>query len=347
VNEEDKGIHVIDNSNPSFPQNVAFINIPGNLDLTVKDKILYADSYIDLVALDISDPKKAKEIWRNQNVFPQRNYNGWAGDPAKGVVTGWIESDTTIEQKCTTYSPVIFYDNAYAGLASSPGTSSSTTPGTGINGSQARFAISNEFLYCLSGTDMLLYNIQIANQPVPDGKVTDLWNAETLFPYDGYLFTGSTTGVSIFDNSNPSSPLLLSTLAHFTGCDPVVAQGNYAYFTMHSGNTCQQAFNELSVIDISDKHSPWIAGSYTLTSPHGLGIDGKNLFVCDDAAGVKFYDVSDPVSIQLKQTVQAGSTRDVIPFNGLLIEVSVEGIYQFDYSTGVLNQISFIAAGGN
>lgn len=32
INEVDKGIHVIDNTNPSAPQNVAFINIPGNLD---------------------------------------------------------------------------------------------------------------------------------------------------------------------------------------------------------------------------------------------------------------------------------------------------------------------------
>ncbi len=43
------------------------------------------------------------------------------------------------------------------------------------------------------------------------------------------------TGVSIYDNTNPSSPSLLSTLAHFTGCDPVVAQGNYAYYTIHAG----------------------------------------------------------------------------------------------------------------
>lgn len=60
LNEIDRGIHVIDNSNPSSPKNVAFIDIPGNMDLAVKGNILYADLYIDLVAIDITDPLHAE-----------------------------------------------------------------------------------------------------------------------------------------------------------------------------------------------------------------------------------------------------------------------------------------------
>src|SRR5215217_1295943 len=36
LNEIDKGIHVIDNSDPSQPKNISFINIPGNMDIAVK-----------------------------------------------------------------------------------------------------------------------------------------------------------------------------------------------------------------------------------------------------------------------------------------------------------------------
>lgn len=60
LNELDKGIHIIDNSNPAQPKNVAFIDIPGNLDLAVKGNTLYADLYTDLVAIDITDPLAAK-----------------------------------------------------------------------------------------------------------------------------------------------------------------------------------------------------------------------------------------------------------------------------------------------
>src|SRR5690348_6755403 len=35
LNDLQKGIHVIDNSNPSTPKNVAFISIPGNVDMAV------------------------------------------------------------------------------------------------------------------------------------------------------------------------------------------------------------------------------------------------------------------------------------------------------------------------
>ena len=35
LNDLDKGVHVIDNSNPAQPRKIAFINIPGNEDIAV------------------------------------------------------------------------------------------------------------------------------------------------------------------------------------------------------------------------------------------------------------------------------------------------------------------------
>src|ERR1035437_5595845 len=54
--ETEKGIHIIDNTNPSSPVNKAFITIPGNEDITVQGNILYADCYTDLMAIDVSNP---------------------------------------------------------------------------------------------------------------------------------------------------------------------------------------------------------------------------------------------------------------------------------------------------
>ncbi|HAK12452.1 MAG TPA: hypothetical protein DCO78_11180, partial [Chitinophagaceae bacterium] len=45
LNEIDKGIHIIDNSNPAAPVNKYFIAIPGNQDLAVSGNFLYADLY--------------------------------------------------------------------------------------------------------------------------------------------------------------------------------------------------------------------------------------------------------------------------------------------------------------
>jgi len=351
VNEVNKGIHVIDNSDPSSPMNVAFINIPGNLDIAVKDQILYADSYIDLVAIDISDPLNAKEIWRDQQVFDQRAYQGWTADASMGVITDWVERDTTLEQNCSNPGPWYWMegDVMFAGTSSSSGgggggggSNTTVTPGIGVAGSMSRFGIASDHLYCLNSSSISLFDITNASAPTDQGMVSGLWNAETLFPYEDKLFVGTTTGVSIYNNTSPSSPSLLSTITHVTGCDPVVVQGDYAYSTIHAGNLCGQNFNELDVINVSNASSPYIAVTYPLSKPYGLGIDGTNLFVCDDVSGLKMYDVHASGSLTLKQEVSAGTTRDVIAISGWLLLVSVEGLYQFNYSNGTLNQLSFI-----
>ena len=64
------GIHVIDNRDPSNPKNVAFIDLPGNADMHVRNNMLYADSYVDLVWLDITDPAKPVYKGRKAEVFP-------------------------------------------------------------------------------------------------------------------------------------------------------------------------------------------------------------------------------------------------------------------------------------
>src|SRR5579872_5159343 len=51
LNDVNKGIHVIDNSNPSHPSPVAFLNIPGNLNIAIRNNVLYADMYADVLSL--------------------------------------------------------------------------------------------------------------------------------------------------------------------------------------------------------------------------------------------------------------------------------------------------------
>ncbi|MDP2115479.1 MAG: hypothetical protein Q8K69_15640, partial [Bacteroidota bacterium] len=70
INEKMKGVHVYDVSNPANPQNKGFIEIPGNVDIAIKENILYADSYIDLVSIDVSSFASIKETGRVKKIFP-------------------------------------------------------------------------------------------------------------------------------------------------------------------------------------------------------------------------------------------------------------------------------------
>jgi len=96
------GIHVLDNSDPASPVNAAFIEVPGNTELSIRDNYLYADSYIDLVTLDISDPSNVVEVARQEDIFPYDEYQNvprdiYFGyndiDQSRGVVVGYENID--------------------------------------------------------------------------------------------------------------------------------------------------------------------------------------------------------------------------------------------------------------
>ncbi len=72
LNELYKGIHVIDNSDPATPIIIAFINIPGCVDIVIKNNSLLADNAIDLVSIDLSNGVQNLTITsRVKNVFPE------------------------------------------------------------------------------------------------------------------------------------------------------------------------------------------------------------------------------------------------------------------------------------
>ncbi len=69
VNDKYRGVHVIDNSNPENPKKIAFIKIVGNVDISVKDDYLYADSITDLMVLNIVDINNISIVNRLENVL--------------------------------------------------------------------------------------------------------------------------------------------------------------------------------------------------------------------------------------------------------------------------------------
>src|SRR5215213_3213427 len=100
LNEIDRGFHIIDNSNPSAPKNVAFVDIPGNLDIAVTGNTLYADAYADMVTIDVTNPLQVQVKKFNDKVFPYRMYtNGFVSDSSKTIVD-WVRHDTTIVLDC-------------------------------------------------------------------------------------------------------------------------------------------------------------------------------------------------------------------------------------------------------
>lgn len=332
LNEVNKGIHVIDNSNPAAPVNRAFIPVPNNRDIAVRGHYLYADSYSDVVVFDISNPADIRPAAFLDNVIRDKNrywYSNQTNPDSIRVVVGYTVRDTTVA-----YSQYRRWSNCANCVYASADLAQvfyTAAPQVGVSGSMSRFCIVNNYLYAVSGSD--LYTVSLADPALPVKTSTKSlgWNIETMYPFQNKLFIGSQTGMFIYDLANPAAPAAVSRFTHATSCDPVISDGNYAYVTLRSGTTCNGTANLLDVIDVSNLAAPVLQKTVALNNPHGLAKDGRLLFICDGADGLKLFDAAVPVNPQLKNHIKGLEAFDVIALNGRAIVVATDGLYQFAY----------------
>ncbi len=344
INEIGEGIHIIDNHNPSNPIPLGFLNIPGNFDLAIIDNTLYADSFVDLVAFDVTDLSNIKEIKRVEGLFNHYNSMGYYTDANRGMITDWkaVEQVTVEENDCTSQIQTwggIQYEGGVAltdmaAASFNVKTAISPVGSTGIGGSMARFTIVDNYLYAIDEYNMDIVDVSTPTNPKAKSEVPLGWQPETLFPNNGTLFVGTRAGMYIYDLATPESPVLLSKYEHIESCDPVVVEGDYAYVTLYTGSICHFDTNELQVIDLKDLTNPTLIKKYPMTNPHGLGIDNGTLFICDGTDGLKVYDASDVNTIQDNLLAHYGDINavDIIPFENIAMMISVDGLYQYDYS---------------
>jgi hypothetical protein len=72
INEVNKGFHIINNSNPSNPANIGFVQVLGSSDLSIKGNVFYANNATDLIAFTIDENNQSLTITKRlENVFPQ------------------------------------------------------------------------------------------------------------------------------------------------------------------------------------------------------------------------------------------------------------------------------------
>lgn len=218
---------------------------------------------------------------------------------------------------------------------SSNGTSSDSTDVTGTGGSTARMTISGDYLYAISGANVQLLDITVPSSPIPWTKVWINWDIQTLFPYGDYLLVGAASGMHILDNTDPASPEYVADFVHARAVDPVVAQNDIAYVTLKvdTSRPDNGIQNQMNVIDIADVTRPVLLDTIPMQGPEGLSVLGERLYVCDDIAGVKIFDVSNPTEPMVQGSIAGLDCSDVIAQGNLLFVISDDGLLQYDVST--------------
>lgn len=338
VNDKYKGVHVIDNTDPTSPRKVSFIKIAGNVDISVKNNYLYADSITDLIVLDISDLNNITIVNRLENVLRDNviwpleaeiyEYENW--DYENDILIGW---EVTTERRLVEEVEQRFIDVMFAEAADNS---------VGQGGSLARFKIVADYLYAVDSHSINVFEISDLANPQDLEDIYAGFDIETIFNKENHLFLGSSRGMYIYDITEPAIPSFVSEFQHGTACDPVVVEGDYAYVTLRGGNACGALESGLFIVDISDITNPVLTVSYPMEEPYGLGIKDEKLFVCDGSYGLKVFDKTNVEDLLPLQHFEDIITFDVIPMDSHLLLVGDDTLYQYEYLADEIRLLSTI-----
>jgi hypothetical protein len=341
INDLYRGIHVIDNSNPANPEKIRFINIPGNVDLSIKDNFLYADCLRDLVIMDISDIHNIRPVARLEGVLQdntpwpiEADIIDYAEiDYENEVIVGWdlVMEERELAEINSRIDNIVTFDSF---------SESANGGGTGEGGSMARFKIVGEYLYIVDWHNINVFNISNLEKPEVLESVFAGFDIETIFNRGDHLFLGSRSGMYIYNISRPETPTFVSEFQHGTACDPVVVDDQYAYVTLRGGNDCGATESGLFVIDITDLKKPFEVKSYPMDGPYGLGIKDNLIFICDGNSGLKVYNKENVLDLKLVNHFEEIQTYDVIPLSNQLLMVGDQVLYQYEY---LENQIRLLS----
>ncbi|HAH53758.1 MAG TPA: hypothetical protein DCM02_00315 [Flavobacterium sp.] len=296
-----------------------------------------------MVVFDISDIRKIVEKNRLNDVFPfyypayptvendNPVYYDYQNITADKIIVDWTVKQE--KRKPQNYDILIDRGGIMVNATSSEGA-------VGKGGSLARFMIVEDFLYAVDNQKINIFNIQNLSVPKKINEQYVGWGIETIFNRNEYLYLGSTNGMYIYDIKSLENPVFVSRIAHINACDPVVVDEKYAYVTLRSGNLCGASESVLEIIDITNKAKPVKIKSYIMENPYGLGIKDQMLFICDGTAGLKVFNRTDVLDLQMTNQFKNINPFDVIPLDDKLLLVGENKLFQYKY---VQNNIELIS----
>lgn len=345
IGEEEKGIHVINNVDPENPINVSFINIPGNREYFVNGNSLFAESYYDIIKLDISDPFHVVLMSRAENVF-NTEFKNDQGETLLGFtfneVRKVVDQDSDLFNEINNNS-LVYYDFAQNIIPKSAVPASFAGNSNNTSGTVNRITYHNEHLYIAGRND-----INIIKDDDSFTLVKTLEDAgqdmETIFPNGNNLFIGSRSSMEIFDASNPESPVHLFRFEHATSCDPVLPIGDVVYISLRTADfsDCPGNVNAVIVLDIENLSSPVEINEIEMYSPFGMALIGDVLYVGEGLNGITAFDASNPkelVHIFHDASITAYDILEHPTRSDLILVAGPSGLDQYKIEDSVLTSL--------
>lgn len=297
VGELHKGIHIYNNILGNNPERISFVQIPNNKEFYVKGNYLYAESMYDVVKIDISNIYNPTIVSRAENVFWEVQYN----DNGQALV-GFDYQDVTEtfnvnspEAKEIKKSGTLYYDYLDNLIPPSEIPSSFTGNYGHGKGTMNRIAVDFNHVYIIG--DSKLYTLSDFSGLHKTSEIKINSGTETIYTNNNRVYLGSTSAMTAYSVSNPSKPNKIFELPHSETCDPVLANGNTAYYTLRAveNEGCNAlGENTLNVVDVSSNSSAKLIESFDLKSPYGMAMASRFLLVGEGLNGLTIFNANNP-----------------------------------------------------
>jgi hypothetical protein len=301
------GLHVVDISNPSSPQNVGHVFTPGYAyDLVVAGRYVYVTvgGYAPeaLTAYDVSDPTSPTLL---TSVTLGDSPTGIALSGDHVFTTDWLGVLRTVRVADT-------IDPHLAGS-------------TSVIYPEGQLALAGDHAYLADGMfGLRVIDIRDPANPVIVGTADTPGAAEDVDVSGNlaYVADGTFGYLQVVDISDPTNPTVLGQ-----GSDPggkgVDVQGHLAYVAA--------GLNGFYVLDVSDPTSPTLRGADgSLASTHDVVVTGDLAYVADEYDCLGIYDVSDPTD----PTLLGGLDPPGLGY-GFAVDVSGDFAYVAEADSGL------------
>lgn len=338
IGEEGDGIHIVDNTDPKNPNNLSFMNIPGNREFYVEGNTLYAESHYDMLKIDLSDNRQPRIVSRVKDAFA--NSEQFKNDQGEVLikfdfedVTEQVSEDSDIYQKIWGEQTYYYYDFANQLIPPSQVPVSFAGNSSASIGSVNRIAVVDNHVYVISRQSITPFEDN-GTLTVYD-EVYGTFGMETIYPDEDKLYIGTQNSMEIFDIRNPFQPQWNGSFWHATSCDPVLPCGDLAYVTLRTGDVgdCPGDENALLVLNVRNAANPIQLQEIEMESPFGMTIVDNRLYVGEGSNGLKIFNIEDKDNITLETWEPNIEAYDIIyhPTNpNLILVAGPVGISQYE-----------------
>lgn len=319
INEDNKGIHVLETAENMAPQYIAFLVVQGNRAMHVKDGYLYADNFVDLLTIDISDKNNFHIAHRTEDVFPNNPFQviGSATDLTSFDETRGVVIDTKLTQTPVSEDKK-YVENRF--------------------GSVIDIKTEGDLLYAIVDDKVLRFDIseptEIASLPnLPTYKRAQYeGKIDSLTPVDGYIVTQTSDNrIDIYDSTTLPNP---DYTTHYT------LPESYRLLEFSEGRAfgwkycrnCTDEDSHLTLFTLEDILNPTEERSIDMDVPTSIALENDYLFTC--------HKREDLIVNQLRtdgesETIETGHDifcAEVTTNHNRVFIKNDRGITQYDYS---------------